>query len=232
MKINRIKAIFKKQLKDTLKNKRVLIQFIVFPIFTLLIIFSISSDSDTSESIVSMMAVMFTGMIPASAMASIIAEEKEKNTLRVLMMSNVKPMEYFAGLAEYVFLLCMANYLFFAFIGGFNGAKLIYLMAVLIAGSIASMLLGSTLGIFTSNQMSLMGIMTPIVILLAYLPVFATINTSLQIVSRILYTQQMYDLLFDLSKSNFSWDKFAIIGVNIAVLLSIFIFVYKKKSLE
>ncbi|MCL1931593.1 MAG: ABC transporter permease, partial [Treponema sp.] len=190
------------------------------------------SDGNTSESIVAMMAVMFTGMIPASAMASIIAEEKEKNTLRVLMMSNVKPMEYLAGLAGYVFLLCMVNYIVFALMGGFNGIRLIYFMAVLITGSITSMLLGSILGIFTRNQMSLMGIMTPIILILAYLPVFATVNKSLQIVSWILYTQQMNNLIYDLSASNFTWDKFAIIGANIVILLALFISVYKAKSLE
>ena len=232
MKINRIKAVFKKQLKDTLKNKRVLIQFIVFPILTFLIIYSVPSDGNTSESIVSMMAVMFTAMIPAAAMASIIAEEKEKNTLRVLMMSNVKPMEYLAGLAGYVFLLCMVNYIIFALMGSFNGVRLIYFMAVLITGSITSMLLGSIFGIFARNQMSLMGIMTPIILILAYLPVFATVNKSLQIVSWILYTQQMNNLIYDLSASNFTWDKFAVIGANIVILLAIFISAYKTKSLE
>jgi ABC-2 type transport system permease protein len=94
MKIHRVKAIFKKQLKDTLKNKRVLIQFVIFPIFTFLIINSIPAEGNSNENIASLMAVIFTGMIPVSAMASIIAEEKEKNILRVLMMSNVKPLEY------------------------------------------------------------------------------------------------------------------------------------------
>jgi ABC-2 type transport system permease protein len=165
-------------------------------------------------------------------MASIIAEEKEKNTLRVLMMSNVKPMEYLAGLAGYVFLLSMVNYIILALMGGFNGVRLIYFMVVLITGSIASILLGSILGIFTRNQMSLMGIMTPIILILAYLPVFATVNKSLQIVSWILYTQQMNNLIYDLSASNFTWDKFAIIGANIVILLALFISVYKTKSLE
>ena len=80
--------------------------------------------------------------------------------------------------------------------------------------------------------MSLMGIMTPIILILAYLPVFATVNKSLQIVSWILYTQQMNNLIYDLSASNFTWDKFAVIGANIVILLAIFISAYKTKSLE
>lgn len=42
-------------------------------------------------------------MIPIINMANIIAEEKEKNTLRVLIMSNVKPMEYLIGIGLSVF---------------------------------------------------------------------------------------------------------------------------------
>ena len=34
--MNNIVAIFKKQLKDTLRNKTVLIQFVMFPIMTLI----------------------------------------------------------------------------------------------------------------------------------------------------------------------------------------------------
>jgi ABC-2 type transport system permease protein len=126
----------------------------------------------------------------------------------------------------------MANDLVIAFLGGFNGVKLIRFMAVLITGTGASILLGSIFGIFARNQMSLFGIMTPIIIVLAYLPIFATINKSLQFFSRILYTQQISNLIYDLSASNFTWDKFSIIGTNIAVLLAVFIVVYKKKSLE
>ena len=36
-------------------------------------------------------AIMYIGMAPITSVAAIISEEKEKNTLRVLMMANVKP---------------------------------------------------------------------------------------------------------------------------------------------
>jgi hypothetical protein len=42
----------------------------------------------------------------------------------------------------------------------------------------------------------------------------------------------MNNLIYDLSASNFTWDKFAIIGANVVILLAIFISVYKAKSLE
>lgn len=54
-------------------------------------------------------STMYIGMAPLTAMAAIISEEKEKNTLRVLMMANVKPWQYLAGTGSYVFLICMAG---------------------------------------------------------------------------------------------------------------------------
>lgn len=41
---------------------------------------------------------MYVGMAPLSSMSSIIAEEKEQNTLRVLRMAKVSPFQYLLGI--------------------------------------------------------------------------------------------------------------------------------------
>ena len=92
--MNNIAAIFKKQLKDTLKNKTVLIQFVMFPVLTLIMNNAIKMQEMPENFFVNLFATMYIGMAPLTSIASIISEEKEKNTLRVLIMSNVKPYEY------------------------------------------------------------------------------------------------------------------------------------------
>ena len=84
-------VIIKKQLKDTIKNKTVLIQFIMFPVMTLVMENAIHIKDMPENFFTKLFAVMYMGMAPLTAGASIISEEKEKNTLRVLMMANVKP---------------------------------------------------------------------------------------------------------------------------------------------
>lgn len=52
---------------------------------------------------------MYIGMASLTSVASIISEEKEKNTLRVLQMSNVKAFEYLISNAIYVASVCMVG---------------------------------------------------------------------------------------------------------------------------
>ena len=79
--MNNTIAIIKKQLKDTLKNKTVLIQFIMFPMLTLIMNHTIAIDGMPENFFVNLFATMYIGMAPLTSIAAIIAEEKEKNTL-------------------------------------------------------------------------------------------------------------------------------------------------------
>ena len=97
-----IGAILWKQMKDTLKNKTILIQFLMFPIMTIIMENAIEIENMPEHFFAVLFAVMFIGMAPLTSMSAIISEEKEKNTLRVLLMSNVKPMEYLFGVGVYV----------------------------------------------------------------------------------------------------------------------------------
>ena len=95
-------VIIKKQIKDTIKNKTVLIQFILFPILTIIMENAIKMDGMPEMFFTKLFSIMYIGMAPLTAMAAIISEEKEKNTLRVLMMANVKPWQYLVGVGVYV----------------------------------------------------------------------------------------------------------------------------------
>lgn len=100
--------IIKKQLKDTIKNKTILIQFLLFPIMTLIMEYAIVIDGMPELFFTKLFSIMYIGMAPLTSVAAIISEEKEKNTLRVLMMANVKPWQYLMGVGIYVWLICMA----------------------------------------------------------------------------------------------------------------------------
>ena len=104
--IKHIIAILWKQIKDTLKNKTILIQFVMFPALTLIMENAVKLDDMPEHFFATLFAVMYMGMAPLTAMASIISEEKEKNTLRVLRMANVKPAEYLVGVGIYIWVIC------------------------------------------------------------------------------------------------------------------------------
>ena len=103
-----IDAVFLKQLKETFKNKAILIHFLMFPLMVIVMENAVKLENMPEHFFVKLFAIMFVGMAPLTCMSSIISEEKESNTLRVLMMCNVKPFEYLTGIGLYVWIMCMA----------------------------------------------------------------------------------------------------------------------------
>ena len=105
--MQKILVIFKKQLRDTFKNKTILIQFIMFPVLTLIMENCIKIKDMPDNFFTKLFAVMYIGMAPLTSVAAVIAEEKEKNTLRVLVHANIRPWQYLTGVGAYVWTICM-----------------------------------------------------------------------------------------------------------------------------
>ena len=232
--MNRTLAIFKKQLKDTLKNKMVLVQFVLFPIITFIFTeFVAKSNADLPDTyFVTLFATMYAGMVPLVNMATIIAEEREKKSLQMLIMSNVKPYEYLLGVGSYVLILCSLGGLAFGLIGGYAGAELLRFVLTIILGVIASILLGSAVGIFSKNQGAATAIAMPLAMVTAFVPMVAMFNDKIEKIASILYTQQINILINDLSASNFTSNHFFAIGANMLVFLVVFTYAYVKVDLK
>ncbi|MFB0918607.1 MAG: ABC transporter permease [Clostridiaceae bacterium] len=233
MKIRRISAVFTKQIKDTLKNKTVLANFILLPLMTLVLTQAMGKNlSEMPDNyFVIMFSAMYVGMIPLMNSAAIIGEEKEKNTLRTLIMANVKPMEYLIGIALFIVFASSLGALAMALIGGISGMKLIMYMGVMILGSFASYFIGCGIGIMSQNQMSATSIATPFMLLFSFLPMLSMFNKTIESIAKFSFTQQIYSLLQDLTPSNFTPDKFAIIFINIIIFIIFFVYAYRKSRL-
>ncbi|MDR0928331.1 MAG: ABC transporter permease [Oscillospiraceae bacterium] len=224
-------AIFGKQLRDTFKNRMVLIQFIVFPMMAFLMTELVAKADDTipNSMFVTMFAAMFVGMTPLMMNAAI-AEDREHKSLRFLIMAGVKPWEYLLGIGGFVLLMSSLVSVIFGLISGFAGMELIRLIAVLIIGSIASALLGATIGIASKNQQAATALGTPVFMVLAFSPMIAQFNETVEKVASVFYTQQV-NILVNNASAN-ALKPFLIIAANIAVLVILFMAVYKKKGLK
>lgn len=75
--------ILQKQWKDTWKNEAVLIQFLMFPVLVVIMTKLVKIDGMPKNFFVNLFASMYVGMAPLTSLSAVIAEEKEKNTLRV-----------------------------------------------------------------------------------------------------------------------------------------------------
>lgn len=225
-------VIFKKQICDTLKNKTVLIQFLMFPVLVIIMENAVKIEDMPEHFFAKLFAVMFVGMAPLTCMSAIISEEKEKNTLRVLLMSNVKAAEYLAGIGAYVFVMCMAGTAVFAAVGGCVGTDLIRFIAVMAAGIILSELTGAVIGIFSRDQMTATSVTVPVMMVLSFLPMLSMFNDTIRSVAQITYSQQISELINGTGTSGASAESIVVIAVNFALAAVLFAAAYKHKGLE
>ena len=121
--MNVIYTVFLKQIKETCKNKTILVQFLMFPVLAIIMEHTITINNMLEHFFSKLFAVMFVGMSPLTCMSAIISEEKENNTLRVLIMSNVKPIQYLLGTGLYIFSMCMVGTLIFTIVILLNKRK-------------------------------------------------------------------------------------------------------------
>lgn len=222
--------IIKKQFRDTLKNKTVLIQFVLFPIMTLIMEHAIELDGMPECFFTKLFSVMYIGMAPLTTVAAIISEEKEKNTLRVLMMANVKPWQYLTGVGIYVWILCMAGALVMA--TGLERQLIFFYLAVMGTGFMISVILGGCVGIFAKNQMSATSIVIPVMAILSFGPMLAMFNETLEKVVRFIYTQQLKGFLDGMSFECIKGESVGIVLVNACLLMALFFLTFKRRGLE
>ncbi len=230
MHVRKIKAIFWKQLKDTFKNKAVLIQFVMFPVLAVIMETTTSIEGLEDNYFVMLFATMYIGMAPLTGMASVIAEEKEKHTLRMLIMSNVRSYEYLIGVALYVLIACSVGALVMGVTAGFSGLHLIVFILVMMVGVLLSTLLGGVIGVGSKNQMVATSIVVPVMIVFSFLPMIAMFNESIAKVSKFTYSQQVNYLLHSVGDMTLKSESVLVIAGNLLVILVLFAYAYRRSK--
>ncbi len=225
-----IGVIIKKQIKDTLKNKTVLIQFVMFPVLTLIFEHAINIPDMPELFFTKLFSVMYMGMAPLTAVASIIAEEKEKNTLRVLTMANVKAWEYLAGIGIYVWTICMAGAGVMA--TTLSSGDIPFYLGVMAAGFLISIAIGACIGIIAANQMAATSLSLPVMLVFSFMPMLAMFNDKIEKVAGIFYTQQIRELLGSMTFDGIKTETMLVVAVNALLALILFFVAFKRKGLE
>ena len=225
-----IYIIIKKQIKDTFKNKTVLIQFVMFPLLTLVFENAIKIEGMPDLFFTKLFSIMYIGMAPLTATAAIISEEKEKNTLRVLLMANVKPWEYLLGVAIYVLAICMAGAGIMA--TGLEKENVAFYLLIMLMGFIISILAGSCVGIYSKNQMISTSLVMPVMMILSFVPMLAMFNKNIEKFASLFYTQQLRTVLDEMSIDKISTNSIMTVMINAILTIGLFFAAFKKKGLE
>lgn len=189
---------------------------------------TISIDEMPEHFFANLFAIMYVGMAPLTAMATVIAEEKEKNTLRVLHMCNVKALEYLIGNAIYIGFICMVGSLVIAFAGGYTGKELATFLLIMFVGHTISMLAGAAIGVFSKNQMMATSLTVPVMMIFSFLPMLSMFNDSIKKIAKFFYSEQLYLLINEINAVEIRMETIVILGVNVFLILSCFIIAYRK----
>lgn len=224
-------VVFQKQIKETLKNKEILIQLVMFPLMAVIMEKSVKIEELPSNYFVNLFAAMYTGMAPLVSIAAVISEEKEKNTLRVLMMSGVKPFEYLLGIGSYIWIACMAGAVVFGMTGNYRGRNLAAFLLIMAVGILASLLIGAAIGTLSRSQMMATSLTVPVMLVLSFLPMLATFNRNIQTIARVVYSQQISLLIGQIEQCSVSFENVFVIGVNMLAALIFFRYAYQKCGL-
>lgn len=227
-----IRVILEKQMKDTIKNKEILLQFLLFPIIAAVMENTVSIEGMPERFFVNLFSVMYVGMAPLVSMSSILSEEKEKNTLRMLMLSGVKSWEYLLGTGLTVFLCCMLGALSLGLTGHYSGRNLMLFLLVMAAGMVTSLVLGAAIGTFCKTQMMATSITIPAMMVFAFLPMLAMFNDPIRRIAGFSYTQQMSLWLTGLGGMGKYDPHLEILLVDLAAAGALFAAGYKRSGLS
>lgn len=231
MRMYHVQAIIRKQLKDTLRNKPTLVQFVMFPAIAAILTLSAGEFQLPPRYFVNLFSVMYVCMAPILILSAIISEEKEKGSLRMLMMSNVKPMEYLLGVGTYVFVLCMIGVLIMGVIGRYPLEELPQYLVLNAGGILISSVIGALIGVVSDNQTAASGLSVPAMLITSFVPMLSMFNESIRSVGQFLYSQQIYEQISSGSTMSFSLQSCSIVLVNFAAVLALYVYMYKKKHL-
>lgn len=222
-----ILTIFGKQVRDTLRNKTVLIQFLMFPAMAVIMTKSVQIEGMPPHFFIKLFATMYVGMAPLTSVAAILSEEKEKNTLRVLLMARVTPWQYLAGVGSYVFICCMLGAGVLCMLGSYTWQERGIFLLIMAVGILASLLLGAAIGAGSGSQMAATSVTVPVMLLFSFLPMLSMFNDAISRVAKYTYTEQIRLLLEALETRESEAGAVVIIAGNILLFGGAFVLLYR-----
>ena len=230
--MNEARAVLKKQMIDTRKNKAVLTQFILFPVMTIVMTLLVKMDDMPEFFYLKLFSVMYLAMAPITSMSAIISEEKEKGTLRALMMSDVSGAAYLLGIGLYDFFCCMACTVLMSRVCGLEGDVWRDYLWIMAMGFLISIVLGSAIGVLSKNQMNATSLSVPIMCVFSFLPMIAQFNSTVEKIAKFFFTEQIYLALNREKSVKMDIEGISIVMANAILILIFFILAYRKEGLK
>lgn len=234
--MRKVNAIFCKDLKDMLKNVNAIIMF-ALPVFFAIFYSQVPAlmKEMGKDYLLMMVVIMNMCVSPLSLLPMIIAEEKEKNTLRTLMLSNVSGSEFIFGKVLSVFTLTEIIAVLLFFIIQMPIAQLPVFILVTSLGSICLLMIGAVFGLLARDQMSTSVYSVLGMVIFMFPAMFRGMNQLFDTIAKFMPTTAVFELFSlmstqaDVSKWLFSIA--VIVGWTIISLIA-FNWFFRKKGID
>lgn len=227
----KIRILFRKDWKDTLKNNNAAVLLLLPLLFTLLYRFISFDGMPMPKEFISLIGVLMTlSLVPVALLSMMIAEEKEKNTLRTLMLSNVSAAVFLISKCLTALLLMTAvNGIIFILAGMALDLFPLYFITTTLA-ALCLMFLGALIGLLCKNQMSTGTLASPVALVMMVPPMLAQMNPFLEMIAKVLPTYAMMQILF--TQEGAGLTPWIVLIAWLLLSFALFLAVYKKKRLD
>ncbi|MFP7495133.1 ABC transporter permease [Terribacillus saccharophilus] len=228
----RLSAMLVKEYHD-LKSNFTILSVVIVPIFMAVLFSRMEGEKDFGLSFVFLMAVAFVTMY---AQAVLLGEEKEKNTLQVLLLSPATSTEIMMGKSIISVVLTIITFVVALFVIDVKIESPVMLGVILLLALIFFAAVGTLIGLLSENLVQTSMYILPLSFLFGFSPMIKMYFTDGIIADILSYSPGEYIMEACLAAvngeafSSYRGDIFWLIGWTVAALLVTFI-VFKKRRL-
>ena len=232
--IRRVNAIFQKDFKDILRNSVVSVTMLM-PIT--MAFFIANASNDVSIELHYMIINLTLVTVGSFVQCCLIAEEREKNTLRGLMLSPASTLEILSGKSLLSFLATMILIVASAFLTGYQPEKIALIAIAIVFSSLFFIGMGTLLGLFAKSVMEASVIILPFMFIFGFGSMFTMFTDKYPILKVFDYTPnvQLVEIAVKVeSGTGISglWSNFGIITLWIIAVYTLSAFVFKKRKMD
>ena len=222
-------ALLIKQCKDSLRNLPSLMILIIYPAVAFVMITAMKGEEGMDTVFVPMFAAMHCSFAPLVISSNILSEEKEKGTLRSLIMAGVSRVKVLISLAVFVLASVLLTGCAFLLMKPFTLQTAMWFAAAMLTGAAVSTLIGLCIGIYSKNVTAANGLAVPIGLVFALLPMLGQFNDGIAKIARYTYSGQLRNIF---EGGDFTLNTALVSGVYFAALSVLLIFLFRRKGME
>ena len=233
-----VKTLIKKDFKNCFLNKNLLFSLAIPVGFCILYNYLLSDMVGLNSVYVLQMCAIFSiGVVPTTILPVMIAEEKEKYTLRSLMLAQVQGKEFLAGKLTVCVTLTFADALLVFFIAGGELKTLgIYTVSVLLA-TVGLSFLGAVAGLVSKDQSSAGTVGASLLLVTMIPPLFSMLNSTIEKIASVLPTTSFQTLYLSAVEGEALMSRENLIAFLVCILwivggYLIFHIFYKKRGMD